>query len=195
MAYLRYRGVVDTTDCAEHPEHEDTPLTLINSGESLPSAESVQASRLDRARAEARRRALIRGRAMADHDDHIERETHRLASQLETQEAAYEAWQNGRSHPDDPLYELIWRGAGKGVDSDKALDRLNRDRKVLDDLQGGVIDFTDIPGYRALGNTKELVVERLVERTKMYHEAMLSHGRNLTVNQANVARLRNNVGR
>lgn len=132
---------------------------------------------------------------MADHDDHIEREAHRLAGQLESQEAAYEAWQNGRAHADDPLYELIWRGAGKGVDVDKALDRLNRDRKVLNDLRDGVIDITDIPGYRALGNTKELVTERLQERISMYEEALRSHGRNLTVNQANVARMRNNVGR
>ncbi|MGW8431561.1 hypothetical protein ACWGJ9_10760 [Curtobacterium citreum] len=132
---------------------------------------------------------------MADHDDHIEREAHRLAGQLESQEAAYEAWQNGRPHADDPLYELIWRGAGKGVDVDKALDRLNRDRKVLNDLHDGAIDITDIPGYRALGNTNELVTERLRERISMYEEALRSHGRNLTVNQANVARMRNNVGR
>ncbi len=132
---------------------------------------------------------------MADHEEHIERETHRLASQLETQEAAYEAWQNGRPHPDDPLYELIWRGSGKGVDVDKALDRLNRDRKVLNELRDGVIDFTAIPGYRALGNTAELVTERLLERVAMYEEALRSHGRNLTVNQANVARMRNAVGR
>jgi hypothetical protein len=132
---------------------------------------------------------------MADHDEHIERETHRLASQIQTQEAAYDAWQSGRAHPDDPLYELIWRGAEKGVDVDKALDRLNRDRKVLNDLRDEVIGFADIPGYRALGNDEDSVTARLVERVAMYEEALRSHGRNLTVNQANVARMRKNVGR
>ena len=129
---------------------------------------------------------------MVDHDENIRRDTERLRKQLGAQEAAYEAWKRGETHPDDPLYEQLWKDGTAGVGADKALDRLNRDRRVLAQLASNEIVFEQIPGWRALGATQDMVIERLEQRVAMYEEALRSHGRNLSVNQGHVQRLRLN---
>jgi len=129
---------------------------------------------------------------MAENDEGIDEDTKRLRAQLDAQEAAYIAWSKGESHPDDELYARIWRGESPGVDADKALDRINRDRKVLAALGNGTLLFSDIPGWRALGNSQQTVTESLQQRCAMYEEALRSGGRNLSVNQGHVRRSREN---
>jgi len=153
----------------------------------------VAASRRERAVTEARRRADLRGKAMTDHDKNVQEDADDLVEQLAAQEAAYVAWTEGKTHPDDPLYERIWRGQAPGVDSDKALDRLDRDRKMLAQLESGT-DFQSIPGWRALGNTLDMVVHRLEVRCETYEEALRCGGKNLSVNQGHVTRARQQLG-
>ncbi|WIB65328.1 hypothetical protein [Curtobacterium sp. MCBD17_040] len=119
----------------------------------------------------------------------MERETERITDRLASLEAAYDAWKRGETHPDDPYFLAIWKGQAAGVDSDTALDRLNRDSAVLRRLaEGGRVE--EIRGWRALGDDEKSVREAIEKRVEMYTEAMRSGGRNLSVNQGHVARMK-----
>ena len=113
-----------------------------------------------------------------------------LFAQLEHQENAYEAWLAGESHPDDAIYEAIWAGETPGVSEESARGRLRRDTAVLKQLESGELDYTDIIGWQALGNTRQMVQHSLLNRIALYEEALRCSGRNLSMTQKRVKDIR-----
>lgn len=102
---------------------------------------------------------------------------------------AYNAWREGRAHPDDPLYEAIWAGHAKGRSASDVERRLERQRVVLRTLEDGA-DIHDIAGAVAFGATPDQARDHLTHSIAMLEEAIRCHGRNLSLNQARVEHLR-----
>lgn len=110
--------------------------------------------------------------------------------------SAYEAWQNHEPHPDDELYEKIWRGQAKGWSQEDVEERIAKQRVVIDCLETGKPLPPGIVSARQPNGDADPTLQLSSARRSLneFEEAYRSHGRSLSMNQNHVARMRIDQG-
>lgn len=99
---------------------------------------------------------------------------------------------DGVPHPGDDIFETIWTTDVGGHGAVTTVREIDRYKDMRAQLADGRMSPRDIIGGGYRGNTRKLANEWIDRQQAMFERALVTRGRNLTVNAANVDyRLRN----
>jgi len=170
----------------QYSERERAEAEVSLLGQGYPTINTPTQDQRRRAKEASARSAAWAGASGAD----IHRGVDDYARDLADQEAAYEAFKLGSTHPDDAAFDAIWEGDAPGLSrttTEQHLKSAEAERLLIDEGEIPALLAADVDGSET---PHELAAALVDERIDMYTEALASSGKSLSINQAAVARAR-----
>jgi hypothetical protein len=141
---------------------------------------------VSRGKEEARRRVLVG--AVSSNGGSFDEAAKQIAQDIAEQEASYNAWRRGTSHPDDVEFADIWDGRTPGMSREQVEIRLSEI-----DAQESATLVADKAALRKLSpfteDRQEILALIGMERRHLM-DSLACAGRNLSINQAVILRLK-----